>query len=275
MKNIMIAIIIPILLTISCQQGEIEESENQQASQTETQTQNENSSKEDILPDKIILAIVNGSPIYKDDLKGRSLQYAIDNEILYQEGLKRGLDKEFADQVRNYKRNVIINSIKQDLDSQLPPEKDISDIEIETYYNNNLKKYTTLHVEQISFKNADIKEEVLKLAMENQSLSSLVNPLNSKDDEIVFTDLGFNRKHNKKFDKIEVGEISELENKGGYIKLLKIVEIRKLTLDKVREPIKYNLQAIKKKNAVHKNIQNIAKENGYKVDILTPDEPKN
>jgi len=275
MKNILMAIIIPALLAISCQQGEKEETPNKQASQTETQTQNENSSKEDILPDKIIVAIVNGNSIYKDDLKGRSLQYAIDNEILYQEGLKRGLDKEFADQVRNYKRNVIINSIKQDLDSQLPPEKDISDIEIETYYNNNLKKYTTLHVEQISFKNTDIKEEVLKLAKDNQSLSSLVNPLNSKDNEIVFTDLGFSREYNKMFDKIEVGEISELENKGEYIKLLKIVEIRKIPLDKTREPIKYNLQAIKKHNAVHDYIQNIAKENGYKVDILIPDEPKN
>jgi hypothetical protein len=95
---------------------------------------------------KKIVARVNNNPIYEEDLKGRPLKGIIDIEILYQVGLKQGIDKKYEENVETYKKGLIIKEVTSEVVKDLPNE--VSSKDIEDYYNENEIKYTNFHLKK-------------------------------------------------------------------------------------------------------------------------------
>jgi len=78
--------------------------------------------KEELSSDKKIVATVNGRPIYKENLRGRNVEYAVFEEILYEDALIKGLDKQYEKQIEKYKKALITHGILREIRSTLPKE---------------------------------------------------------------------------------------------------------------------------------------------------------
>ena len=142
MKNIFLILLIGFII-ISCSQQEKEDtpdktSKKPEYSKLEQQAQD----------DKNIIARVNGAPIYEKDLKGSNIQDAINNELLYQEVLRRGLTKDDNGQVPNKKREIL-----KLLNKSIEKDIVVSDEEIENYYRENIGDYESYLVIELVFLN--------------------------------------------------------------------------------------------------------------------------
>lgn len=130
-----------------------------------------------------VIAKVNGTPITEEDLtfrqqgahggKGASQQKTLDDviteEILYQQGLKVGLDKDpgykaqiarMERQLANFKRAEITRRF---YNTQIASRVEITNQEAQEYYNKNVDQIQTeLHLGMIGFSNKEDAEAALK-----------------------------------------------------------------------------------------------------------------
>lgn len=131
-----------------------------------------------------IIAKVNGTPITEDDLrlsirtahgmapeseKVRALDDVIQAELLYQEGLRLGLDKDpgyvkeiakFERQLLNMKRAEITRRL---YNTQIASRVEVTNPEAQEYYNKNIDRITTeLHLGTMKFSSKEEAEEALK-----------------------------------------------------------------------------------------------------------------
>ena len=131
-----------------------------------------------------VLAKVNGTPITEDDLrlnvrtahgmapggeKLRALDDVIQAELLYQEGLKLGIDKDpgylkdiakMEKQVANMKRAEIMRRL---YNTQIASRVEITNQEAQEYYNKNVDQIQSeLHLGMIKFSNQEDAEAALK-----------------------------------------------------------------------------------------------------------------
>jgi peptidyl-prolyl cis-trans isomerase C len=165
---------------------------------------------------KAVLARVNGTPITEEDIKislsrgharpavvqaGREyLEDAIVEVLLYQQGLKLGLDKEIGykgfitkkqnqvprAQWREMKRRVI--------NSQIAAKIEISNAEARDYYEKNAERIATqLHLQYIKVGSRDAADEALKRIRSGASFESVARPLmgDAKVNDRESWDLGF------------------------------------------------------------------------------------
>jgi len=88
----------------------------------------------------------------------------------------------------------------------------------------------------------------------------------------VVNDLKFGKMHYKKFDKIEVGAITEIIEDGGQFKILQITDVRKIPLEKVSNPIKHRILARKTGKMLQEKVDEMKKENNIKVEIIAEEE---
>ncbi len=131
-----------------------------------------------------VLAKVNGAPITEDDLrlstrtahgmapegeKLRALDDVIQAELLYQEGLRLGIDKDpgylkdlakMEKQIANMKRAEITRRL---YNTQIAAKVEVSNQEAQEYYNKNVDQIQTeLHLGIIKFSNKEEAEDALK-----------------------------------------------------------------------------------------------------------------
>lgn len=143
-----------------------------------------------------ILAKVNGVPITEADLafqqrkahgvaadpdkKGRDLEQVIKEELMYQQGLKLGIDKEPSYQIQvaqletqlaNTKRLELARRV---FNNQIASKVNISDQDVKEYYNKNRDKITTdLHLGMLTFNNKDVAETALQKIASGASFESV------------------------------------------------------------------------------------------------------
>jgi peptidyl-prolyl cis-trans isomerase C len=139
------------------------------------------SSDKDIKQPKI-LAKVNGVPITEDDLafqiskahgepaqsKGRDLEQVIKEELMYQQGLKLGIDKEPSYRAKIAELEMQLNNMKRleitrrVFNSQVASKVNIGDKEVKDYYAKNADKIgTDLHLGMISYNSKEAAEKAL------------------------------------------------------------------------------------------------------------------
>ena len=104
MKLRNLSLLFAILLIIGCGQSDTNNDSTTDEKPIAEQNQAESGSGnagDTAQPERVgkVLARVNGIPIYEDDLNGKNLDFVITEEVIYQAGLKQGIDKQYKDQV--------------------------------------------------------------------------------------------------------------------------------------------------------------------------------
>lgn len=260
---------IPVLLTVllllsACGQSGTKESADKSGStnQEPASYKPESSSK--------VVARVNGVSIYEDELNGRPVDSLVTDEILYQEGLKEGLEKKFQNKIREYQMTLVVREIKNRVLDKMPPEKEITEKDILDYYNSvKDSKYTTYRIEEINFQDEKQGEQIIKMAKEGKSFEDIAKSLSNAESQVTAQDLGFNKDMTIYFESREVGSISNVvSKKDGAFSVLKITEAKETPYNSVKNTIKYVIEARRKGAAYDQAAKEIAKENGFTVEIV-------
>jgi len=217
---------------------------------------------------KKVVARVNGRPIYEDELKGRPLETVIDYEILYEAGLKQGLDKKVEKAVEDYRKRLILTALQKEIMNNLPKEENVSDEEIEKYYKENESKYRYLRIKEIAVEDKNLAEEIHKRALKGEDFEKIASDYSKSGTRITVRDLRFNIKYNDFFSGKDVGSVSEVVQEGNQFKILKLTEIKEIQHYKVMEAIRHTILAKRKAQAVHEFAEKFKNENKIEVEIL-------
>lgn len=247
-------LILVLLLLCGCKQ--IEKSEN-------------NAKRFKTEKNETVLARVNGVPIYQNEIKRDSLNSLITDEILYQEGLKRGLDKKYEEKVMLYQMSLIIDEMKRNISGELPPTKPVSDEEIESYYNEAILKYSHAKFQGVCFNDKNLKDEIYKMATEGIDFQDIANKYKDSKSKVVVENIGFNRELNNRFKKYEVGAMTDvIEKKDGTYCILKIESIQQIPFQVSKKAIKNILQAQRHADALNEYARKLAKEKNMDIVLV-------
>jgi len=217
---------------------------------------------------KKVVARVNGRPIYEDELKGRPLETVIDYEILYEAGLKQGLDKKVEKAVEDYRKRLILTALQKEIMNNLPKEENVSDEEIEKYYKENESEYRYLRIKEIAVEDKNLAEEIHKRALKGEDFEKIASDYSKSGTRITVRDLRFNMTYNDFFSGKDVGSVSEVVQEGNQFKILKLTEIKEIPHYKVMEAIRHTILAKRKAQAVHEFAEKFKNENKIEVEIL-------
>lgn len=224
--------------------------------------------------DSKVVALVNGVPIYEEELRGAPIETAVTEEILYQEGLRRGLDKKHEKQVVDYQVSLVVRDVKMDIVQQLPAQREVTDKDIEKYYDRVKSKYSDYHIVEINFTDQNLGPEILKTAGEGKELKDIADSFPEQEQNVTFVDLGDKRELVKYFKAREVGSLSEVVQKpDGTFSIYKIVGERQTPLSNVKFSIKHNLEARRGAVAIDSKAREIAEQNNMKIEII--EQPNN
>jgi hypothetical protein len=220
-----------------------------------------------------VVAKVNGRPIYEDDLGRITLKDAIADEILYERGLKQGLDQKFEKQIEDFKKRLILDEMQKEL-SYTIPKQNVSSEEIEKYYNENKTHYIYLRVKQIMVDNKKVAEEIYKKLKEGEDIDKIKSDYGSKNEaKVLVSDINVGKTYNSYFDNYSLNSVSEIIPYGNDYKILKILEVKVVPLSNVRvqASIRSTLQAQKENQIVQDLAQKIKTEDNVKVEIINKD----
>ncbi len=264
-----LAVLFTLLILFGCNQSD-SNSNSPSDDKTDTQSHmNENASVAETEPERVgkVVARVNGQPIYEDDVSGKDLDFAITEEIIYQDGMKRGIDKKYRDEIRNFERSLIIRETKQRILDNAEPTKEVSNEEIKNYHELNKDKYSYLRINEISFPDSNLGNDIKDKAESGEELPNIANSY--RDSGILVNDIGYNREMTKHFNTIEVGAVSEVIQKAdGTFSILKIVEVKEIPLNRSRKSIKHILDAKRKASMFEKYAQKAAEENNITIERI-------
>ena len=236
---------------------------------------NENTSVVETEPEREgkVVARVNGQPIYEDSIYGRNLEHLINEEIIYQDGISRGLDKQYRARVRNFERNLIIQGIKVNILENAEPTKETSDEDIKNYYESNKDKYSHVSLYEISFPDSKLGSEIKDKARSGEELQTIADSY--PDIPITVNNIGYNRAMVQHFTAIEVGSVSEVIQKpDGTFSVLKIAEIKDIPFNTAKNSIKYRLEAARNAQMIDSYIRKAAEENNMTIEIIEQESNK-
>src|SRR3989337_3630623 len=161
---------------------------------------------------KKIVARVHGRPIYEEDLRGKPVEEFIVDEILYEEGLIRGLDKKFEERIERYRRSLIINELKTEIIKTIP--KKVDPKEIEGYYKENESRYKYLRVIEVSVEDKNLAEEIHQKTLEGQDLEKIASDYTNSGKKVTVRDSGFRKNYHDIFGGKDIGSVSEVIQEG-------------------------------------------------------------
>jgi len=258
MRKLFPGLALLILFTLGCERSEkVEEAK-----------------KAEPVSDKKIAARINGRPIYEEDLRGIPLKDVIDYEILYEVGLKRGLDKEVEMQVEDYKKRLIVTTLQKEIVPNRPKEEVVSEEEIQEYYKQNVSKYKAMSFKEIIVEDKNLADQIQKRAMAGEDFDQISSDLTKSGLNVQVVDLRFNRRFNDKFSGKEIGSVSEVIKEGNKFVILKLTEVKEFPLEKAKQAIKYAVALKKRAQALHDYAEQAKKDNNITVEILEVDEGK-
>jgi hypothetical protein len=217
----------------------------------------------------VLLARVNDAEIYSTDLEGKPLDAVINQEILYQAGLKQGLDVKLKDEIEHMKKRIITNEVENEILADVPNKRDYTDKELEDYYNEHLKDYQFLTFSEISVNDGKLAEEIHKKAIAGESFDDIASDLSKSGVKVGTKNIGFTRKYGNLFDSYEVGSVSEAFPEGDSFKVLKILQVKTIPLNLVKRNIILAVNNQKKVEALRSKIDQLKKENGIEVTIFS------
>ncbi|MFQ5788567.1 MAG: peptidyl-prolyl cis-trans isomerase, partial [Thermodesulfobacteriota bacterium] len=199
---------------------------------------------------------------FADKIKEENKINGETEEILYQEGIKRGLDKKVQDRVEGYKKILILNEVNREIVKNL--DKEITDKEIEDLYNENEDRYTYFHVKRITTKDRVMADIIHKRASDGEDLEKIASDHSLKVANISIRDLGFENKYKNLFKRKDVGSVIDIIETDKGFEILKIVDKTKVPVPQSKPLLKFNLLRNRRSNA----IDNLRDENQIIVEIV-------
>jgi len=197
-------------------------------------------------------------------LRGFLENYVITREVLYQDAKKKGLDKrkEILAKVEDYKRAMVIDAL---LEEELRGKDEVSDSEIQRYYQENQDRFTEpgeVKIRHIVVNSEPILKEVLMKLSEGEGFEKLASVYNIDKSREDGGSLGYIRRgqlapsfaqfEGAAFSLRRKGEVSEVVKTPYGYHLIKLEDRRGTALrplDEVREKIRFFLQSKKKQDA--------------------------
>lgn len=216
-----------------------------------------------------VVARVNDRPVYEDQIKGKDFDSAIADEILYEVGIKKGVDKEVEPEVEQYRKRLVLNRIKRPIMMGTPKDKNVSDEDIQAYYDKNKVKYSIINLKEISVKDKTKAEEIRTKALAGEDFDKLATDAGTKA-----RDLRYNRRYSNIFVGKGAGSVSDVIQEGNEYKVLKMVDMKEIPLEKVKQSISYAIMAIKRNEAINQKAEQLKEENNIKVEILETPTPQ-
>ena len=217
-----------------------------------------------------VVARVNGRPIYKADLLRRTLDEAIADEVLYQEGLRLGKDKKFQRKINDYRKRLVVNSFRKEildkgkdtLDKTVTPE------EIDKYYNDNIDKYIHLVLQRISVRSKKAAEDIRARLLKGEDIDSIKSRYKDSKEGLTINTTRSTNRFNSYFPVKDVGEVSPVINRDNRYQVLKIVSINTIPLGMEQNAIRYSILALRRGQLVRDYADKIKKEHNFKIEIL-------
>ncbi len=215
-----------------------------------------------------VVARVNRNPIHEKELGQRSVEYAIGDEILYDEALRQGLDKQYEYKVENYRMNLLIGLMKRDIYINKLKGYDVTQEEIMDYYNRNEFKYRKLKLVLISALDEKVAEEIHKRAINGEDLDKIAEEYKKKDISLTVKDLGFTDDYNDNFKTLQVNAVSDIKKIADANLIFKIIEVETEPSDKDRQLIKFAILNDLKAQALKDSIEQLKQKNNVEVEIV-------
>ncbi len=176
------------------------------------------------------LALVDGVPIHQEDLHGGTLDKAIELELLYQEALRRGIDKnkEIKQRVKDFKKGLILRTF---IDGIVSAE--IDDAQIEAYYNEHPDEYVRVRVSEIIVKDKNTAEQIRQKLLSGEDVNKITEEYSSS-----ITRARLTARHKDVFRGKEIGAVSDIIEDRGEFKVLKLLEKKEIPFMQIKNNIK-------------------------------------
>jgi parvulin-like peptidyl-prolyl isomerase len=209
--------------------------------------------------------------------KEKFLNELIKRELLYQEALKKGLDKntEYKKKVEEFKKITLISQL---LETEITSKSDVTDQDVKDYYEKHKEDFSPFLEARVSLIRVKTEEEANKIRerlikgedFAKIAKSSSIDQGSAKNGG----DLGYLSRNQLTpeletvVSRLNTGEISEpIKVQNGY-DIIKITDKKlgkQIEFEKVKNLIKQHLSAEKQKDAFDSYIENLKK--SYKVEI--------
>jgi len=203
-------------------------------------------------------------------LRGRRLQELINYEILYIEAQRRGIHEspKIKDLPEERKKNVIVMTIKSDIIRSLPKPSEITDEETMKYYNENIGKYTSFTAYQIVVPDKSLAEEIHKKALAGGDFEKIVSEYTTAGKELTVNQKRVRKSEKSIFKRLEVGSVSDIQEKGDTYEILQISEVHKLPYKKIKGPLKHTINS-RKNSVIFKTMtEQFKKDNNINIEIV-------
>ncbi len=208
--------------------------------------------------------------------KERFLDELIKKELLYQEALKKGLDRdtEYTQRVKDFKKITLIGLL---FEKEIESKAKVSDQEVKDYYEKNKDTFTAvskIRVSQILLKTEGEAKKILERLKKGEEFASIAKK--SSIDTVSAKkggDLGFFSKGQLVPEleavavKLKPGEISEpIKTRSGY-HIIKITDKKGevIEFDRVKDLISQHLSEEKQKEVFDSYMEGLQKT--YKIEI--------
>lgn len=270
--NLILLLLIFTLYTGCKQREEAKQGEEASRETPSAQTEEVNSApSEGVSHEKRLLATVNGRPIYQEDLRWRNLDDVIIDEILYEEGIKRGLDKGLSGSDKT-KRGLIVETLKQEIINNMPKQQAPTTQEIEDYYQKNQTKYVNLMVIGITAKDEKVAHEIQKRAVRGKDIGKIASDYPNSAVKLIPEPSYVTNDKNDYFNSFEIGTVSDVVKDNGNFSIYKIVDIYRIPLSSVHSSIANIVEAKRKYNAIKEFAEKARKEDNIQVVMIKEEE---
>jgi len=221
------------------------------------------------------LAVVGGTVIYEEDIGFLKLDDAIQRELLYQEAIRRGVDKDR--EVQEKIKEVIVSKFATDLFSSVG-EVSIEEGEVENYYKEHKNEFLILRGIEIVLNNKKVAEEVYKKALSGEDFNKLVEEYSKSPSKRRGGKMTIHPNYNNGlFLNMKTGEI-ELVYDGSadgvdIYRIIKFSKKRYASFDVVEAGLKSNLIMGKKGKLIQDFVNKLKREK--KIEILSQNKKTN
>jgi len=257
-----IFIILLLLFSVSCQNSKDTEP---------TDTKKETDAKEQpSTTSKKVAFYINDRPVYENKFVNQSIKQAINDEIIYEGALIDKVDSDPAilTKVAEFKRNLIIGTVKGKVIRDYLDSKEFTDEDFTKYYEDNKYKYTSLDLLEISSTDkiaiADLRSKLSKGQDFEQLSSEIKNSgINIKNRQIKNT-----KKYNLYFTNLEIGSISKPYEQRNIHYIFQITKNNPQPYKYIKSKVKFNLLSSTRGNAVTEYVKKLKAEHNIKVKMV-------
>ena len=264
LKFLTIFLALSLIILAGCQRSEKQvagKGEGEKVSTAGTQVE-ERGGEEKGEENRKIAALVNGRAIYEDEIRGGTVDKAIDRELLYQEALRRGIDKRVERDLERYKKNLILRIFNNEL---LSDSNKVDEAEILDYYDKHKPEFVqSITAMEIVSTKPKIAKEIYARIQAGEKFEDLLNEYVKKR-KIAHQHFKVDPPYADQFAGKKVGAVIGPIERGGEYKVAKLMERYEEPFESAKHTIIRKLSREKSKAAEKKLLQKLRAESKIKI----------